>query len=267
MLFYFLSSKHRLITLHNLRCAFPEKKENEIIKIAKGVYRNLSIMMAEYFDLPYLTPSTIKKTVTLEGKEHYEEALKRCKGIIALCSHFGNWELQPPAGAIYLKPLEIVYRPLDNKTLEDIIVSVRVTHGNRMIPKGSAGKTIRELLDENRFVAVLADQNVDVNNGIFVDFFSRPACTSVGVAALAMQTGASVLPVFMIRQNDGKYKLILKPLVQIDTTDNYENNLFTNTQRFAKIAEEVIREYPEQWFWLHQRWKTKQCQAKPNIKK
>ena len=259
-LFYLVSAKRRLIALQNLRHAFPEKSDEEIIRIAKGVYQNLSIILAEFFNIPFFTPDNIGKVVTVDGKEHYEEALAKHKGILGLASHFSNWEMQAPIGAIYLKTMDIVYRRSDNNVIEDIIIWSRTAHGNRMIPKGSAGQTIRELLQQDNFVGALADQNVDVDSGVFVSFFNRPTCTSVGIAALAIQTGAPVLPAFVVRQSDGRYKLILKPVVEITITDNYEHDLFVNTQHFAKIVEDVIREYPEQWLWLHQRWKTKKCQ-------
>jgi KDO2-lipid IV(A) lauroyltransferase len=141
---------------------------------------------------------------------------------------------------------------------------VRTKQGNTLIPKGGSGKKIVELLKENHLIGILSDQNVAAAEGVFVDFFGRPACTGVGLAVMAMRSGAPILPAFMARQKSGKYKLILKPAIKAVCTDDYEADLQANTQRFTKIVEEVIREYPEQWFWLHQRWKTKPWQkSKP----
>jgi len=131
-----------------------------------------------------------------------------------------------------------------------------------MIPKGGTGKRIMELLKQNQFIGIMSDQNVSAREGVFVDFFGRPACTGVGLAVLALRSGASVLPGFMARQKSGKYKLILKPLVEISRTGDYEADLRENTQRFTKVVEEIVREYPDQWFWIHQRWKTKTCQIR-----
>ena len=160
----------------------------------------------------------------------------------------------------FLKPFYIVYRPLDNPVLDNMVEHVRTICGNVLIPKGGSGKRIMELLKDNHLIGILSDQNVAAREGVFVDFFGRPACTGVGLAILALRSGAPVLPVFMARQKSGKYKLILKPLVEISRTGDYEKDLLENTQRFTKIVEEIVREYPDQWFWIHQRWKTKKYQ-------
>jgi len=260
MLFYHAGARRRLIALHNLHCAFPEKDMEELIRIAKGVYRNLAITVAEFFSMPSITRENLHEWVELEGLEHYEEGIAQGKGLLSIAAHFGNWELMPVATPLFLKPLHIIYRPLDSPVLENITKYVRTINGNVMIPKGGTGKRIRELLGQNEFIGIMSDQNVSVQEGVFVDFFGRPACTGVGLAALALQSGAPVLPGFMARQKSGKYKLILKPLVEISRTGNYETDLRENTQRFTKVVEEIVREYPDQWFWIHHRWKTKEWQ-------
>jgi Kdo2-lipid IVA lauroyltransferase/acyltransferase len=261
-LFYHMAAKHRLIALHNLRHAFPEKDMKELIKIAKGVYRNIAITAAEFFSMPSITRENLHEWVELEGLEHYEEGIAGGKGLLSIAAHFGNWELMPVTTPLFLKPLHIIYRPLDSPVLENMTKYVRTIHGNVMIPKGGTGKRIKELLGKNEFIGIMSDQNVSAQEGVFVDFFGRPACTGVGLAALALQSGAPVLPGFMARQKSGKYKLILKPLVEISRTGDYEADLRENTQRFTKVVEEIVREYPDQWFWIHQRWKTKPCQIR-----
>ena len=261
MIYYHASARRRFIALHNLRCAFPEKDMEELIRIAKGVYRNLAITAAEFFSMPSITRENLHEWVELEGLEHYEEGIAQGKGLLSIAAHFGNWELMPVTTPLFLKPLYIVYRPLDNPVLENMTKYVRTIHGNVMIPKGGTGKRIRELLEQDEFIGIMGDQNVSVQEGVFVDFFGRPACTGVALAALALQSGAPVLPGFLARQKSGKYKLILKPLVKISRTGDYQADLLENTQRFAKVVEDVVREYPDQWFWIHQRWKTKQWQA------
>jgi KDO2-lipid IV(A) lauroyltransferase len=156
----------------------------------------------------------------------------------------------------------ILYRPLDNPVIDNIVEYVRTMNGNELIPTGGSGKRIMELLKENHIIGILSDQNVSKREGVFVDFFGHPACTGVGLAVWAMRTGAPVIPAFMARQKSGKYKFILKPAVEAVCTDNYENDLLINTQRFTKIVEDIIREYPDQYFWFHQRWKTKKWPRK-----
>ena len=154
----------------------------------------------------------------------------------------------------------IVYRPLDSPVFDNMVEYVRTINGNVMVPKGGSGKLIVELLKQNHCIGILSDQNVSVQEGVFVDFFGNPACTGAGLAALAQRSGAPVLPMFMVRQKSGKYKFILKPLVEISRTDNHEKDLLENTQRFTEVVEDVVREYPDQWFCIHQRWKTKKWQ-------
>ncbi len=261
MLFYHTVAKHRLIALHNLRCAFPEKDVEELIRIAKGVYRNLAITAAEFFDLPSITKENLHEWVELEGLEHFEAGIAQGKGLLTIIAHFGNWELMPVTGPLFLKSSYIVYRPLDSPVLDNIVEHVRTINGNVMVPKGGSGKRIMTLLKENQCIGILSDQNVSAREGVFVDFFGRPACTGAGLAVLALRSGAPVLPMFMARQKSGKYKFILKPLVEISRTGDYEADLLENTQRFTKVVEDIVREYPDQWFWIHQRWKTKKCQV------
>jgi len=260
MLFYHAAAKHRLIALHNLRCAFPEKEMEELITIAKGVYRNVAITAAEFFSMPSITRENLHEWVELEGLEHYEAGISQGKGLLSIIAHFGNWELMPVIAPFLLKPLYIVYRPLDSPVLDNMVEYMRTINGNWMIPKGGSGKRIMELLQQNHLIGILSDQNVAAREGVFVDFFGRPACTGVGLAVLALRSGASILPGFMARQKSGKYKLILKPLAEVSRTGDYERDLLENTQRFTKIVEEIVREYPDQWFWIHQRWKTQKCQ-------
>jgi KDO2-lipid IV(A) lauroyltransferase len=259
-LFYHASVKQRIIALHNLRSAYPEKSLDEIEALAKGVYRHMGIVLAELFEMPYITRETLREWADVEGLENLEKAFAQGKGVLSIVAHFGNWELMTVAVPLMARPMQIIYRPLDSPVMDNLLGWSRTKHGNSLIPKGGSGKRIIRLLRENNAIGILSDQNVDKNEGAFVDFFGRPACTSVGTAVLAMQSGAPVLPAFMPRMPDGRYKLIILPAVEITSTDNYESDLIVNTQRFTKIVEDMVRRYPDQWFWIHQRWKTKPWQ-------
>jgi KDO2-lipid IV(A) lauroyltransferase len=259
-LFYHASAKQRLIALHNLRRAYPEKSIDEIEEIAKRVYRHMGIVTAELFEMPYITRETLAEWVTVEGLEHVEAALTKGKGVLSIVAHFGNWELMTVAVPLLIRPMQIIYRPLDSPIMDNLLGWSRTKHGNSLIPKGGSGRRIIRLLKENNAIGILSDQNVDKNEGVFVDFFGRPACTSVGTAVLAMQSGAPVMPAFMPRMPDGRYKLIILPAVEITQAGDYESDLFVNTQRFTKVVEDMVRKYPDQWFWIHQRWKTKPWQ-------
>jgi len=260
-LFYHVSVKQRLIALHNLRNAFPEKSFDEIEAIAKGVYRHLALVTAELFEMPYITRETLRDWADAEGLEHLENAFAEGKGLLSVVAHFGNWELMTVAVPLLTRPMHAVYRPLDSPVMDNLLGWSRTKHGNFLIPKGGSGKRIIRLLKENSAIGILSDQNVDTREGVFVDFFGRPACTSVGTAVLALQSGAPVIPAFMPRMPDGRYKLIILPPVEITRTDDYESDLVVNTQRFTKVVEDMVRKYPDQWFWIHQRWKTKPWQG------
>ncbi len=261
-LVYHILTKQRVITLHNLKCAFPEKEMPELIRIAKGAYRHLAVVMSEFFEIPWLTRETYRKWVEFEGLEHFETAFSRQKGVLSIVAHLGNWEMMTMAFPLAAQPIQIVYRPLDNPLLDNLFGYVRTCHGNRLIAKGGSGQTIAGLLSESKVIGILIDQNVSAREGVFVEFFGRPACTGVGLAVLALRTGAPVIPAFMVRMPSGKYRFILEPAVNISVTDNWDADLKENTQRFTRIIERYVRLYPDQWFWLHQRWKTKPCQMK-----
>ncbi|MBN2568804.1 MAG: lysophospholipid acyltransferase family protein [Deltaproteobacteria bacterium] len=261
VLLYHLSQKHRIITLQNLKCAFPEKSLSEITRIAKGVFLNLGNTSAEFFEIPLLTAENMNNWVEFEGLEHYRGALAKGKGILFYTAHFGNWELGAACFGLQGIRVHIIYRALDNPVFENFVAWFRSYTGHKVIPKGGASRKIVELLKKNEMVGVLIDQNVSWHEGVFVEFFGRPACTTKRFASLALQTGAAVVPVFIIRQQNGKYKIVIKEEVDIKKTGNDEANLFHNTQKFTSIIEDIVREYPDQYFWLHQRWKTKTTQV------
>lgn len=264
ILLYHFSEKNRLITLHNLIHSFPEKSVPEITLIARNVYRNLGTVAAEFFEIPYLTRENMAKWVKFEGLENYTRALSKGKGILFYTGHMGNWELGAACFGLQNIHVNIIYRALDNPVLEDFAAWFRTHTGHKVIPKGGAARKIVKLLKQNESIGILIDQNVSWREGAFVDFFGRPASTTIGLAALALQTGAPVVPAFIVRSEDGTYKIIIYEEVEITKTDDYEANLFENTQRFTGIVEDIVRRYPDQYFWLHQRWKTKKSQVTAN---
>ena len=254
--FYHLSPRRRLIAIHNLKRAFPEKSLAEIVAIAKGVYRNMAIVAAEFFDLPWLTKERIREGIEVEGLDHCLEALKKNRGILMFGAHFGNWELEAIAVSLLVCPAMVIYRTLDNTLLDRLVLTVRSSTGNKPLPKQQAMRKILRTLKNNGVVGILIDQNWSWQEGVFVDFFGRPACTTDGLALLALHTEAPVIPAFMVRLENGRYRLVLGEEVKIINTDQREQDVLINTQNFTRIIEEMIRKYPDQWLWVHQRWKT-----------
>ena len=260
-LFYLLVPRRRLIALHNLRRAFPEKSEEEILGITKGVYRNMGLVAAEFFDIPRLTKSNIGELVDAEGLEHCQKALKKGKGVLMFGAHFSNWELEAVAASLLIKPFVAIYRPLDSAFLESLVLKVRLTAGNTLLDKKRAMRAMLRSLKRNEMVGIMLDQNVDYYEGVFVDFFGRPACTTDGLAILALHTGVPVLPGYIVRLPDGRYRLVIGPEVEVVDTGDRNADIVANTQRFTKVIEQTVRQYPDQWFWVHQRWKTQICQV------
>ncbi|MFA7465059.1 MAG: lysophospholipid acyltransferase family protein [Syntrophales bacterium] len=260
LLFYYFSPRQRLIALHNLCRAYPDKDIGELAGIAKGVFRHVGTVAAEFFELPKITRENLHEWVEFDGLENFNNALALNKGILSVVAHFGNWELMTVALPLAAQPMGIIYRPLDSPVLDDMLAWMRTLHGNTLIPKEGAMKKIVRLLRENQAIGILSDQNVAAREGVFVEFFGRPACTAVGTAVLAMRTGAPVLPAFMPRIAKGKYRFVIKPPVEITVTGDDEADILVNTQRFTRVVEEMVRQYPDQWFWIHQRWKTQPFQ-------
>jgi Kdo2-lipid IVA lauroyltransferase/acyltransferase len=254
--FYHLSPRRRLIAIHNIKRAFPEKSMAEIVPIAKGAYRNMAIVAAEFFDISWLTEERIRKEVEVEGLEHCVEALKKNRGLLMFGAHFGNWELEAIAFSFLVRPAMVIYRTLDNTFLNRLVLSVRSSTGNKPLPKQGAMRQMLRTLGNNGVVGILIDQNWSWQEGVFVDFFGRPACTTNSLALLALHTKAPVIPAFMVRLEDGRYRLIIGEEVEIIDTDQREHDVLINTQNFTRIIEEMIRKYPDQWLWVHQRWKT-----------
>lgn len=263
LLFYHLSGKHRLIVLHNLSLSFPEKRLSEIIRIAKNACMNLGTILAEFFEIPALVDrDEIRSLVAVEGREHFTRALEKGKGILFFTAHMGNWEVMSVYFGRYLGKAHIIYRTLDNPVLDNLVALERSYTGHNLISKGGAKQKIMQVLKDNGIIGILLDQNVSWYEGAFVDFFNRPACTTTRFAALALETGAPVLPAHIVRLDDGTYRFTIEEEVELIRSGNYEQDLFDNTQKFTAIIEGWVRSHPDQWFWLHQRWKTKRVQMK-----
>ncbi|MCE5283884.1 MAG: lysophospholipid acyltransferase family protein [Deltaproteobacteria bacterium] len=259
-LFYYLVPRQRMIALHNLRCAFPEKPLEELLGIVRGVYRSLGTVAAEFFDIPRLTRDNIGQWVEAEGLENCFKALEKGRGVLLFGAHFGNWELEAAAASLMIKPFTVIYRTLDSALLDRLVFKVRSGTGNVPLAKEHAMRNMLRTLKQNGMLGILIDQNVDWYEGVFVDFFGRPACTTDGLALLALHTEAPVLPGYMVRLPDGRYRLVIGPEVEIVRTGDKDADVLANTQRFTEVIEETVRRYPDQWLWIHQRWKTKRCQ-------
>jgi KDO2-lipid IV(A) lauroyltransferase len=250
-----LVRRSRGIAMGNLRRAYPDKTEHQIIALAQEVFRNLGRILYELCWSTCLQNGELCRHVKVQGMVHMRKAYQRGKGILVLTAHFGNWELMPVLGHLIGYPFSIVYRPLDAKPLEKFLVKTRTRFGGRMIPKKRALRKILRALEQKEMVGLLMDQNVSPHEGVFAPFFDRPACTNKGLALLALKTGAPVIPIFMLRKEDGFTGLILPEIPLVKTGDR-EKDLEINTLAYNRAIESLVRQYPEQWFWVHRRWNT-----------
>ncbi|HKR85667.1 MAG TPA: lysophospholipid acyltransferase family protein [Terriglobales bacterium] len=256
-LVYLLHRKLRRVGMRNLELAFPEKPLGERKKILRGVFTSLGRHVAEVCLFPRYTRENVSQTVVYEGFENYERALARHKGVLFLTGHLGAWELSAFAHSLYGYPLNVVMRPLDNPYLDRLARQYRTMHGNKAVDKDFARGLIAAMREEET-VGVLMDTNMIVSQGVFVDFFGHQACTATGVARLALKTDAAVVPGFTIWDPGlQKYRLRFDPAVKLIRSKDREADVAANTQLFTKILEDYIRRYPDQWLWVHRRWKTR----------
>jgi Kdo2-lipid IVA lauroyltransferase/acyltransferase len=242
----------------NLRLAFPDWKDAQRKDVTRKMVRNLGWMAAEFARLPRLTKENVEDVVILEGHENFLEGQRRGKGVLYLTGHIGAWELSSFAHALYGYPLQYMARPLDNKRLDALVNQYRCASGNRPIFKNESARVMLKILKDSGTIGILADQNTLPAEGVFVDFFGKLACTTTGLARVALHTGAAVVPGYAYwDEGIQKYRLRFEPPVELIRTGDTERDVFENTQRFAKVIEEIIRKHPDQWVWVHKRWKTR----------
>jgi KDO2-lipid IV(A) lauroyltransferase len=236
----------------NLTMAFPELAAKERERIADGVFQSIARLLVAFARFPRMNASNIGDWIHYEGYEHFQRALEQGCGVLFATAHLGNWELSAFAHALMSGPMNVVVRPLDNPKVDDLIERRRTCSGNCLINKREAARAILQALKRNEAVGILIDQNTTPEQGVFVDFFGTPACAGTGFAKLAAHSGAIVIPGFALWiEKEKRYVLRFYPPVEI-TGDAEED-----TRRLQKILEEVIRRHPDQWLWIHRRWKTR----------
>jgi len=242
----------------NLRLAFPDWTDVQRRGVMKKMARNLGWMAAGFARFPKYTRENIEKVLVLDGHENFLAGQGRGKGVVYLTGHIGAWELSSYGHALYGYPLYYMARPLDNKPLDAMVNRYRGLSGNKPIYKNESARLILRVLKEAGTVGILADQNTMTDEGVFVDFFGTVACTTTGIARVALHTDAAVVPGYAYWDESlKKYRLRFEPPVDLVRTGDTERDVAENTQRFAKVIEGIIRKYPDQWVWIHARWKNR----------
>jgi KDO2-lipid IV(A) lauroyltransferase len=253
-----LLPKLRKTAEFNLRLTFPEWSDQQRRNVMRKMTRNLGWMAAEFARFPQYTAENIEQTVVLDGHENFLAGKNRGKGVLFLTGHIGAWELSSFAHGLYGYPLRYMARPLDNKPLDAMVNRYRGLSGNQPIFKNESARATLRVLKESGTVGILADQNTMPGEGVFVDFFGTLACTTTGIARVALHTDAAVVPGYVYWDEAmRKYRLRFEPPVELVRTGDTERDVVENTQKFAKVIEQIVRRHPEQWVWIHARWKTR----------
>jgi Kdo2-lipid IVA lauroyltransferase/acyltransferase len=252
-----LDRRHVAIAVDNLRHAFPDWDEDRLQATARGVYTHFGRVIVELLWLPGRKGSDLTAFVDVVGAEHVEAARAAGKGHLIVSAHMGNWEIHGLNHSFAFEPIGLVVRALDNPALDERLCAVRRQGGNTIIYKQRALSQILKMLRDNRGIAILIDQNVQAGDGVFVDFFGRQAATTTVAAALAVKTGCALIPSHSAMQPDGRYRAVYGPPVEWTPSGDREADIRVLTQRLTTSIEEWVRGRPEQWLWLHKRWKTR----------
>lgn len=257
-LVYRLHAKLRRVGERNLQLAFPDKTAHERQLILRGVFTSLGRQLGEVCLFPRYTRENVSGVVAYDGFENFEQALQRGKGVLFLTAHLGGWELSAFAHSLYGHPLNVVMRSLDNPYMDRLTREYRTLHGNRMLDKDENVRGLLAAMRAGETAGVLMDTNMTPPQGIFVKFFGIDACTASGVARIAMRTDAAVVPGFTTWDaQTEKYRLRFDPALKLIRTGDEEADIVANTQLFTSVIEEKVRQYPDQWLWVHRRWKTR----------
>jgi Kdo2-lipid IVA lauroyltransferase/acyltransferase len=242
----------RRIARLNLAMALPELDPARRESIADGTFRSIGRLLLAVARFPSMHASNINAWIGYEGLEHFAEAKQAGRGVLVATAHLGNWELSAFAHAMMTEPMNVMVRPLDNRLIDRLVEDRRTVSGNRLIFKRDAARSVLKALRSNEAVGVLIDQNTSENEGVFVDFFGKPACAGTGFVKLAYRSQAPVVPGFALWDQDKKrYVLRFFPAIELTGDER------ADTQRIHAFLEQTIRQYPDQWMWIHRRWKTR----------
>jgi Kdo2-lipid IVA lauroyltransferase/acyltransferase len=255
---YRLLGRLRSVGLRNLELAFPEMPMAEREAILRSEYRNLGFLLAEFCKMPGYTPATASRFIRYQGLDNYLAARDRGKGVLVLTGHLGAWELSSFYHSLMGMPMGMVIRRLDNPLVDAFVNRIRCLHGNRVIHKDDFARGLIASMRAGETVGILMDTNMTPPQGVFVPFFGVQACTASGMARIAARTGAAVVPGFLLwEQSEQKYVLHFGKELEVVHTGDSEQDAVVNTARFTEAIEGYIRRYPDQWLWMHRRWKTR----------
>ncbi|MBI4476518.1 MAG: lysophospholipid acyltransferase family protein [Acidobacteria bacterium] len=252
--FFVLDGVHRQITLDNLASAFPRRPMKERRGIARHVFAHFGRLLFELLKFSTISHGRMLRLVDVEGGERVRQAYAQGKGVLFFTGHFGYWEIHAIAHALKFQPIGVLARPLDNPYLNAFLERVRSCTGNTVIYRRSAIRRVLRALDAGQGVALLIDQHILTPEAVYVDFFERPAATTSALAAIALRTGAPVVPVFAVPIEGGRYRLIYDHPIEPPRAES-PDPVGELTQRCTDVLEMYVRRYPGLWLWMHRRWR------------
>src|SRR5579875_3637280 len=255
---WLLVPRLRKVGRRNLELAFPERSAAERERILRASFRSLGWQLAEFAQMSRYRAEQAKQFIRYEGLENYLAARARGKGVLVLTAHLGAWELSSFFHSLMGYPMGMVIRRLDNPRVDTVVNDVRTRHGNRVLHKDDFARGLLKAMHQGETVGILMDTNMTPPQGVFVPFFGVEACTASGLARVALRSGAAVLPGFLLWEPAEKgYVLHFGPELELVRTGDPEADAVANTALFTRTLESYIRRYPEQWLWVHRRWKTR----------
>ena len=253
-LIYYVDGFHRRIALANLAMALPSKPADERRAVVQRVFAHFGSVLLELIKVGTMDDREIMDRIEAEGEERVRQAHARGRGVLLFTGHFGYWEVGAIALAMRMQPMAVMARPLDNPHLHTMLERIRTRSGNSVIYRQGAIRKVLQELAANRAVAILIDQHLHTSDAVLVDFFSRPAATTNALAAVALRTGAPVIPAFALPLPNGRYRLVYEHAVEPPASDS-EDAVKEFTQRCTDVLEMYIRRHPDLWLWMHRRWR------------
>lgn len=255
---YWLYPRLRAVGRRNLQLALPELSAAERTRILKRVFVTLGRQLGEFAHLRRINRTNVSDIVVYSGLENYTRARERGRGVLFVTAHLGGWEIGSYAHSVYGYPIRIVIRELDNRRLNRLVDSYRTASGNETFGKQDFARGLLAAMRGGETVGILMDTNMTPPQGVFVPFFGIQACTASGLARVALKTDAAVVPGFTVWDHQQKkYCIHFEPQVELIRTGDEDHDIVSNTALFTSVIEQYVRRYPEQWLWVHRRWKSR----------
>ncbi len=252
---YFLFPLRKKVVIDNLSIAFPDKSKKEISRIALQTYQNAFIVFFELIYFPFSKPEEMIGMLKLDKIDFIRKKISEKKGLIFLGGHFGGWEVLAVSGGLQIAvPIFVLAKKMNNVYLNDWLTKARQAYGNKIIWLGLSVRNIFDLLKNGGVIGVVADQRGPVESPR-INFFGKPTAFNIGTASIIAKTKCSVMMGLAVRQKDYSYKAVFEELDLSNLPDDFKEQTLEITQRYASCLEKYIREYPDQYFWLHKLWK------------